>query len=480
MGKREHKERSGIIVRYAPLWIHLLVYIFTCLIGAVLFYINYHPIVIFTEYFSGAVFPSHYSSWQIIVLWALLLGSPALLILGYAVGIRIRLGMAVQFWMRIVGNDDRREIIWIPAILFIISMNVGIHDLINANALSWLLTWNDYGKWIAARWTLFSTLGFFSFVNLYMILPVSAAWLILSIRGRTWNVMIMQLIPLAILIALTFFLFQKKALIASLIFVLSAVLLNRILVGMWTRRLTWLLNIGVGLLAIVYFMLVIVPVYSGGGGTASEGLVQRNGSMEASYKPCEKPGVPEKVKKSCKELSAYIGTDRNAHVAAYALLAPITRTSLPAMYYPIIFPEQHDYYGLDFGQDILGFGRMPDDNLVIWKYMYPDLPGGSAAAPYQFALYSQVGLIWTLLLCVVIGWVLGVMWQVVLTDGISRIWRSLMGALLVLYSIYLAIDSARGSLLASYGIIWPLLLVNFTFFIARIMQRNLVLGHFLH
>lgn len=174
--------------------------------------------------------------------------------------------------------------------------------------------------------------------------------------------------------------------------------------------------------------------------------------------------------KLCREVVSYIGVDRSVHILAYAALAPMTRTSLPAMHYPVVFPERHPYYGLDLGQDILGFGGMPDDNLVIWKHMYPSLPG-AAAAPYQFALYSQVGVAWALMLCFIVGVVLGVMWKIILVDDISRVWRSLMGSVLILFSIYLAIDSIRGSLLASYGLIWAWLFVSLFFSISNRLLR---------
>jgi hypothetical protein len=141
------------------------------------------------------------------------------------------------------------------------------------------------------------------------------------------------------------------------------------------------------------------------------------------------------------------------------------------MHYPKVFPDQHDYYGLDIGQDILGFGGMPNDNLVIWKHMYPNLPGAAGAA-YQFALYSQVGVIWALMLSTMVGAALGVMWQIILADDLSPVWRSLMGSVLILFSIYLAIDSIRGSLLASYGLIWAWLFISLSCFIGRLFNRR--------
>ena len=81
---------------------------------------------------------------------------------------------------------------------------------------------------------------------------------------------------------------------------------------------------------------------------------------------------------------------RGKAVLLYSVMAPLTRTSAPAIYYSIVFPERHEFYGLDIGQDILGFGRMPDDNRVVWDHMYPGSPGGAVSAPFQFVSYSQV------------------------------------------------------------------------------------------
>lgn len=472
MGLGSQTGSFGLFVRYAPLWTHLLVYALTCLIAAVFFYAGFRPALALVEYFSGAIVPTGYSSRQTAILWALLLGAPALLAFGFVVAMRIRLERISSLSRRVAGSGEREIPVWIPVLLFAAAASVGIYDLTRAGAFARLNVWGDYGAWVEGRWMLFATLGYFSFVNLYLILPVSAAWLIMSIAGRGWKAQVVRFIPLAIVVAVTLCLFQKKALIVSLILIFGAVLLQRVLARTWTRRLTWSLITATGLLALVYFALVLMPIYSETSRTANEALVQQKEHSEASHKPCEKPGASERTRRVCAEVVSYIGTRRSVHLMAYVFLAPMTRTSLPAMYYPIVYPERHAYYGLDFGQDVLGFGGMPDDNLVIWKHMYPDLPGGSAGAPYQFALYSQVGVIGTLLLCALVGFVLGALWQTVLTDGINRIWRSLMGTVLMLYSIYLAIDSIRGGLLASYGLIWAWSFIILSFLIGRLLETR--------
>lgn len=452
-----HTGSPNSMLRYAPVWVHLFVYVVTCLIAATVFYFDYKPVVVFVEYFSGAIIPKEYTFHEAVVLWALLLGAPFLFTLGFSVAMQVRISAAFPLLRKIVGRSDHAVPAWMPMLLFVTAAGVGGYDLLRAGAFAKLMVWGDYGAWVEARWALFSTLGYFNFVNLYLILPVSAAWLILSIHGNGWKALAKRLIPLAIVVVLTLLLFQKKALIVSLIIILGAVFLHKGLLGPWARRTTWVLVAATGLLSTVYFSLVVFPIYSEASKTASQVFV-----------PSE---VDPKLLALGEEINSMVGSSRGAHIFAYAALAPMTRTSLPAMHYPVVFPERHPYYGLDFGQDILGFGGMPDDNLVIWKHMYPSLPG-AAGAPYQFALYSQVGVAWALMLCFIMGVVLGVMWKIILADDISRVWRSLMGSVLILFSIYLAIDSIRGSLLASYGLIWAWLFISLSCFIGRLFNRR--------
>jgi hypothetical protein len=470
MSHHTHASSFNVLIRYAPVWTYLSVYILTCLIAATFFYFDYRLVVVFVEYFSGAIVPKDYTFEEATVLWALLLGAPVLFLLGFFAASQIRISSVLPSLRKLVGPNDQNVPAWVSMLVFVTAAGVGGYDLLRAGAFAKLMVWGDYGAWVEGRWALFSTLGYFNFVNLYLILPVSAAWLIVGIEGNSWKALAKRLIPLAVVVVLTLLLFQKKALIVSLIIIFGAVLLHEVLLRGLTRRLGWLLAVVTSFIAAAYFSMVVLPIYSETSRTADDVLIQQTENSVHSHKPCEKPGTPEELRKLCREVVSYIGADRSAHILAYAALAPMTRTSLPAMHYPIVFPERHPYYGLDFGKDILGFGGMPDDNLVIWKHMYPSLPG-AAGAPYQFALYSQVGVVWALFLCFVVGAVLGVMWKIILAGDISLVWRSLMGSVLLLFSIYLAIDSIRGSLLASYGLIWAWLFINLFFSISSRLLR---------
>jgi hypothetical protein len=188
------------MVRYAPVWGHLFVYVVTCFTAATVFYFDYRPVVVFVEYFSGAIIPKEYTCKEAVVLWVLLLGAPFLFTFGFFVAMQVRISAAPPLLCKIAGRGSQTVPAWLPMLLFVTAAGVGGYDLLRAGAFAKLMVWGDYGAWVEARWALFSTLGYFNFVNLYLILPVSAAWLILSIQGDGWKKLAKCIIPLAIVI----------------------------------------------------------------------------------------------------------------------------------------------------------------------------------------------------------------------------------------------------------------------------------------
>lgn len=254
-------------------------------------------------------------------------------------------------------------------------------------------------------------------------------------------------LPAVIATVFALFLFQKKAAITVLVILLAALALYRALGDLELRGLKNGVFASAGMIVVFYIFLVLLPVYSGETQTIEQALGGQVSQQESQRRRALVEGV--------------LGRDRRLHLLAYATLAPLTRTAAPAMLYPSVFPERHEFYGLDLGQDILGWGRMPDDNRVVWEHLYPDVGGGSVAAPFQFVLYSQVGTIGALALSAILGFVLGGSWGLTLYRAGNRIWRSLLGSMLILYSIYLAIDSARGGMVSSYGVFWGIVFTGF-------------------
>ena len=108
---------------------------------------------------------------------------------------------------------------------------------------------------------------------------------------------------------------------------------------------------------------------------------------------------------------------------SYVLLGPLVRTSAPALIYPAIYPHQVGFSGLDIGLDILGFGRMPDDNWFLHRRLWPNIDGGSIMVPFQFGIYSQMGLGGALLASLLIGWLISKVWMLVINARVAlEIW----------------------------------------------------------
>lgn len=150
------------------------------------------------------------------------------------------------------------------------------------------------------------------------------------------------------------------------------------------------------------------------------------------------------------------------------------RTSAPALYYSVVFPEAHPFYGPDFGLDIvcskrIGCSglRMPDDNLVVWDYMNPALGGGSVTAPFQFALYSQAGVLGATLGGLLLGALLAAGWRVAQSYRLPPVISDLLSAVVILLALNLALDSPRNSIIVSYGAFWGVAFVLIALFLMR-------------
>ena len=129
------------------------------------------------------------------------------------------------------------------------------------------------------------------------------------------------------------------------------------------------------------------------------------------------------------------------------------------------------YYPLDVGQDVLGFGAMPDDNLLIYSVLWPEHGIGAIGAPFPVALYSQGGLWLAFLGSLLVGLGLALAWRHVSRQPRPTILCSLYGAVILVFAAFIAIDSVRNSLIVSYGMAWGLVALALIFAIARFSSR---------
>lgn len=435
-----------------PLWVFLAVYVITCAGAAVPLALDYRPLKVMVDYFAGVNVPARFDATNVLTFWTMLIAAPLAMALGYAGAYRLA-AARLQKDLNVSSTepDHERLALW----TFALSSCIALFSLYRGDVLQGIHSWWDYGAWVQVRWSLFAKLGYFEFTNLYVWLPVSTAWLLCTYLSGQRKMLWRVLVVLFIACALTLMLYQKKSLVALLLLVLFAAALHRVMTGRWDRAWTKGALAALAGLVVIYLSMTVLPVWRD---TTTKLKEIDNVAKENLAK--ENLTKRDRQAETARKLDSIIGEARAAHVAVYALLSPFTRTSLPTFYYVEVFPQKHPFYGLDLAQDVLGYGNMPDDNRVVWRAMYPTIPGGSASAPFHFILYSQVGIAGALLGAAFTGAVLALAWAVLLAWRQSAVTRSLLGALLLVFSIYLAIDSTRNSLISSYGLLWGVALVG--------------------
>lgn len=445
----------GKVERWIPLALYASTYLTTCVVAAVLVLAGHDSFIALFEYFSGTRAPRLTGDERRTAL-VLLAVPPAMLGLGYVAGLTVPAprhhGAAARFASGL--TRDRKPPL-AAAVFAVLALGAFV-SIASAGTLPSAASWLDYGEWVQARRKTFEEVSFLEFVNVYLFLPLAAAWAILADGRATLRSLAPRAVPVAITLALSLLLFQKKAAIVSgliIIFAVSLFVARR-------RPAAAARGVVVGGAALVtlFFALVVVPVYLDTSKTVREAerTVQDPSPSPPGAAPSATPPSPsvvvpdERLEELGRELKL---NNRTESLVLYSLLAPLTRTSVPALYYPIVFPRHHEFYGLDTALDIVGAGDMPDDNIVVWRFMNDDIPG-STAAPFQFVLYSQVGTVGAVLLSALVGLLLALTWRLARWQLWPELWSALAGAMVLLACVYFAIDSLRNSSLVSYGVVW--------------------------
>lgn len=451
--------------RYAPLLLFALTYVLSCVVGAVLMLAGYDAFTALFEYFSGTDVPA-VSGERLAVTIVLLAVAPLLLATGFVAATRAPLDRLGPVPADRLG-PRRNPPDWLPHAVFYPLAALGLISLARAGALTDVRTWLDYGAWVSARSEVLERIGFAGFVNIYLLVPLAAAWILISGWDRPLlsRSGLTRVVPPVLVIVLELLLYMRKAAIVAVLVLLFSFVLEA---ARRRRRVDVPIAVGAAALLLIYSAAVVVPVYSETSRTVEEAVAvapPAEGPL-ASPPAGEQPGGPTAPALSpaqrqarLEELGAQLQFEtRREAIVLYSLISPLTRTSAPALYYPIVYPEEHEFHRIDVGQDVLGFGAMPNDNVVVWRYMNPTIPG-TTTAPFHFVLYSQGGLLVALLGSVLAGVGLGLLWRLVRSPRLQAPWGALLGSMVLLLAVYLAIDSPRNSTLVSYGVVWGFLFV---------------------
>jgi hypothetical protein len=441
-------------VRLLPMLAYTIVYLGTCLVGALCLLLGWDTFVAYFEFFSGTEIPS-FDGQEVATTLALLIAGPLLLWLGYLAATYRGTGVTERA-VRRAAHARLEAGPGVVFVLFALSLALALASLVRADALALLASWLHYTDWITARQTVFARLGFAEFVNLYLLLPLTAAWVALTLRPRGLG-LAGAIAPPVVAVLVQLALFQKKAAIVAALVILAAVALRYASFQATTLVRRWL-PISALAFGVAYAALVVVPVYDQSRQTVQTLVGPEGESRAASLTPQER----ERRRRLEERVDV---TNRTKALLIYTALSPLTRTSAASLFYADVFPDRHPFYGL-----ALGDGRPTDDTRVVWDRMNPQLPGGSVAVPFQFGLYALWGLPGALAACLVAGLALGALWRVVLGGAGIREWQALLGSLVVLLAIYLAIDSAQNSILVSYGVLWGWLFVGGALAIAAFLR----------
>jgi hypothetical protein len=402
-----------------------VIYFVVCLVGAILYLVGANLFIQLSEYFTGDK-PPALTAAQLVIDLLLLFAAPVFLWVGYELALRVprRRIPGAGSVTRGLSSLQLQTPAWFPTVVFLCSALLALVAIVGSGAEDHLSSWLDYSAGIHARERLLQNVGFVGFVDIYTILPLTAAWAVVTVTANGLRGVLLRGWPVVVTIAVDLLVFQKRSAIASLLIILFAWLAAGGL--RFSRRRVRLALAGVGAVVIVYFAGVLAPV-------------QAHGRL------C---GI--------QHITCDVITRNVPPVVLYAAMAPFTRTSVPALYYPVIYPAHHSFYGPDFGQDIVGVGRYPDDNVVVWQYIN-GATAGNTAVPFQFTLYSEDGIAGALLASPLIGAVLALGWRLVRSRRLPRAWSGLLGAMVLIFAAFLAEDSLRNSVLVSYGVLYGLL-----------------------
>ncbi len=415
------RQRWG--VAHAPALVFMFVYVTACLVGAIFYLTRATLFVQLTEYYTGTK-PPVLTTPQTVIAVLLLFAVPAFFWVGYELALAVprRHIPSADYVVRRVSSLRLQTPTQLPTIAFVCSALVALAVIVSSGAKGNLSSWFNYNAVIHTREQLLQKISFFGFVDIYTIVPLTAAWAVVSVRATGLRGIVMRAWPVLATAFVDILLFQKRSTIASLLIIFFAWLTANEL--RFTPRKARLTAAALCAVLITYFAGLVAPV-------------------KAHGKLC---GIPN--------ISCNVITRDVPPVVLYAAMAPFTRASVPALYYPVIFPAHHHFYGPDIGQDVVGIGKYPDDNLVVWHYIN-GAAAGNTAVPFQFTLYSEDGIVGALLAGPLIGSVLAFAWR--LRRRLPTEWAALWGSMVLIFATFLAEDSLRNSVLVSYGVLYGVL-----------------------
>lgn len=468
MHKESHlgAKKGSVFFSGLPLLFFIVTYIIANMLGGIIILFDVKPFSPIVQFFSGVHIPL-FSSVQFIQNFQLLFFVPIIMIFGFVL---VAYGVpAVKYSLDRQVDGIVKEFLIKFSLSWVVFAILAIFAMISISKIGvvfHLIDWLNYRSFIHERVFAFKRLIFFDFVNIYTLLPLISAYIfILSAQAR--QMLLARWFPVLLAIFFNICLFQKKPTIVAefLIFVPFLLYSAKFFSN---KKIVFRVFFLIILLMTTYFIMLLLPTLHRRHHEINKAVYSKRIHFSSSRNiktiyatvSLSRFNMNHEIVKLYYKDYHFPRNQRYSRLL-YLLFGMVTRTSFPALYYPVVFPKLHPFYRFDFGQDIIGFGQMPNDNYVVWHVMNPHM-SGLAAAPFQFVLFSQIGLVGSLALSFLVGILLALFWKWALYYLFKdNIFYSLLGSLLLLFSVYIAIDSVRNSLFAAYGVIWGAFFILF-------------------
>jgi glycosyltransferase involved in cell wall biosynthesis len=457
---------------WAPVIIFAITFVCTNLIGTLLFLFGPDLYWNLTYRFTGQTLPDIFYDhlWRILLM---IFGSLAMFIIGYYIGKKIisskknlSLDIMSEVKMELLGHVTV-YIFWCLSV-FILATLLSFLDFHQISM------WLNFHNFMDYRRLVMENLRMRHFIVIYSLMPMFLCFSFIYLSKKRKFIHIASQVATILLINLM--IFQKRPFIDTLFMLLFTWVSYNFFGENYKekiRRYTlYILSICILIIYFIYVGGIYLntidkPIRPYALATEKFDLSGLKRSELSGTKFADEQDIFRTFKLQTKNISS-----RFISINAMAVMGMLNRTAFSSICYPIVFPDYLDYYHLDLGQDMFGCGAMPDDELKVYAILNPQQPNGSVATPFFIVLYSQGGLTVAFTGALFIGAVLGAAWGFFLRSKHITAWSAVVMALILWFSMHIAMANARNSLLSSYGVIYPLMVLALGYCLYRVIVRS--------
>ena len=414
-----------------------------------------------TYTFTGQTLPDVY--WKdLFIIIALVVGSLLFFTTGYWLG--------VKWSKRFKDNsalfpDTKRSVVRVMSnILFWLFCGFSLIRLWSIVGIGGVLDWLAHNAFICRRFEVMAALSFKEFIMIYSLIPLFLAISVIGdLRNRNYIYLLLKCVCLVIV---NLYIFQKRPLANSILIVVFTVF-TYFFVGKTPKmRISKRLLPIVALIVLGIYLIYDVGIILTTRESQNEVYVSATEQVDLNALAPKNSSNPSQSSPSQRKLfRSFTLEEEWLHVPKFvftnmmAFVGLINRTAFSSICYVVVFPKYLDYYPLDLGLDMLGIGTMPDDALQVYAILNPQNPNGSTAAPFFTVLYSQGGLAVAFVGALVVGVCFGLFWEMLLRKREIGTCGAALGGLALFFAVSLAMAGGRDSLLSSYGVIWPVIVL---------------------